>query len=111
MRRRVERGSATLLVVSMTAVLLLVGVALAGVAGIVHAHRSAQAAADLVALAAASQSGAGCGTAADVARANGAVLVACDRTGREATVRVRVPGPRLLGHRVDPTARARAGPG
>jgi secretion/DNA translocation related TadE-like protein len=111
MRLRSERGSASLLVVSMTAVLLFVGVALAGVAGIVRAHRSAQAAADLAALAAAAPGGSGCATAAAVARANGAVLVSCALAGQEARVSVRAPGPVLVGRQVGLTAEARAGPG
>ena len=110
MRSRAERGPASLLVVSMTAVLLFVGIALAGVAGIVRAHRSAQAAADLAALAAASPGGRGCPAAAAVAEANRAVLVTCAVTGPEARVVVRADGPSLAGRQVELMAEARAGP-
>lgn len=111
---RPERGSASLLVVTAMAILVFVGVALAGVAAIVSTHRSAQAAADLAALAAAGTAASGghaCAKAGEVARANGAAMLACELTGREALVTVRVAGPRLVGRRVDLTTEARAGPG
>ena len=50
-RRADQRGSATLLVLAMAGVLLLVGSALGVVAAMVRAHRVAQSAADLAALA------------------------------------------------------------
>lgn len=109
--RGTERGSASLLVVAMVGVLLTVALGLTGVAGIIGSHRSAQAAADLAALAAASPAGAGCASAAEVAAANDAHVVTCERAGREARVRVGVRGPRLLGRAVEVTAEARAGPG
>jgi secretion/DNA translocation related TadE-like protein len=109
---RDERGAATLLVLAGVTVVLFVGVALAGVAGVVHAHRVAQAAADLTALAAAGASGSGCAGAAEVAVANGAVLVGClEEPGARVRVSVRVSGPALAGRPVDVVAEARAGPG
>jgi uncharacterized membrane protein len=53
---RGERGAATILVIAMAGVLLLVGSALGVVQAMVVAHRRAQAAADLAALAGASAS-------------------------------------------------------
>lgn len=111
---REDRGAATLLVVATAAVLLFVGVALAGVAAIVRTHRTAQAAADLTALAAAATASSGgpvCARAAEVARANGGELVGCEPTGSQVVVAVRVAGPRLVGRRFAAVARARAGPG
>lgn len=109
-----ERGAATVLVVACLGLLLLVGCALAVVAAMVTAHRSAQAAADLAALA-----GAGavqdardpCAAAAAVAADNGARLVRCSVAGDDVTVEVEVTGPRWLGQPHDLAARARAGPG
>lgn len=80
-----ERGSAGVWVLALSGVLLLAGTAsvLAGMA-IIGRHE-AGAAADLAALAAASQSLSGaeaaCGLAAEIARANEAQLQACDLTG------------------------------
>ena len=54
-----ERGSATLLAVAMIGVLVLVGAALGVVGAMVHAHRVAQSAADLAALAGAEARGRG----------------------------------------------------
>jgi secretion/DNA translocation related TadE-like protein len=108
-----ERGSATLLVVGCGAVLLLLGCALGVVAALVTAHRVAQAAADLAALAAAGALGRGgdpCAAGADLAAANGARLTGCRVRGREVTLRVVVTGPRWLGQTGDLVAEARAGP-
>ncbi len=110
---RSERGAATLLVVAMAGVLLLVGTALGVVVAMVAAHRQAQSASDLAALAAAVSAGRGvdgCDTAQVVARANGASLINCTLVGTDATVTVRVPGPRLLGQAADFSATAHAGP-
>lgn len=108
-----ERGSASLFAVSCLAVLLLLGAALGVVAAMVHAHRVAQSAADLAALAAAGAVGDGdpCAAGADVAAANGARLVTCAVDGREVRVQVSVSGPRWLGQTGDLAAEARAGPG
>ncbi len=74
-RRRTQEGSATLLVVAMAAVLLLLGSALGVVTAMVAAHRVAQSAADLAALAGArglATGREGCAAATQVAVANGA---------------------------------------
>jgi secretion/DNA translocation related TadE-like protein len=109
-----ERGAATVLVTACLGVLLLIGCALAVVAAIVTAHRAAQAAADLAALAgatAARDGGDPCSAAGAVAADNGGRLVGCDVDGADVTVRVEVPGPHWLGQPYDLTAAARAGPG
>jgi secretion/DNA translocation related TadE-like protein len=102
------------LVTACLGVLLLVGCALAVVAAMVSAHRAAQAAADLAALAGAMASRDGgdpCSAAGSVAADNGGRLVGCDVDGAEVTVLVEVPGPHWLGQTHDLTAAARAGPG
>jgi secretion/DNA translocation related TadE-like protein len=111
--RRGEAGAATLLVVALAGVLLLVGAALAVVGAMVAAHRQAQAAADLTALAgatAAARGGDACQYARVVARLNDATVVACAVDGSVVTVQVRVTGPHWLGQTADLEARARAGP-
>ena len=110
---RDERGAVTLLAVSCLAVLLLLGAALGVVAAMVRAHRMAQSAADLAALAAAGAVVAGdpCAAGAAVATANDARLESCMVEGRDVTVRVLVTGPRWLGQTGDLAAEARAGPG
>lgn len=108
-----DRGSATVPAVAFLGVLLLLGVALGAVAAVVVAHRAAQSAADLAALAAATalaDGGDGCGAAASVAVANGAEVTRCVLAGQEARVSVRVVGPRWRVLDVDPEAEARAGP-
>jgi secretion/DNA translocation related TadE-like protein len=111
--RSAERGAATVLVVAMAGVLLMVGAAL-GVAGaMVVAHRRAQAAADLAALAGAealAQGNDGCVRAAGVAAANGASLTSCVPAGADVQVAVTVTGPHGLGQAADLAAEARAGP-
>jgi secretion/DNA translocation related TadE-like protein len=109
-----QRGAATVFAVACLAVLLLIGSALGVVAALVRAHRAAQAAADLGALAAATSLARGrdpCGEAAVIAAANGAALISCEIQGRDALVTVGVEGPRWLGQIGDLTAEARAGPG
>lgn len=108
-----ERGAATLLAVACLGVLVLVGAALGVVAAMVHAHREAQSAADLAALAAASalaQGRDGCSAARHIAAANRARLDGCQIEGREVIVEVTVTGPRWLRQTEDLRARARAGP-
>ena len=109
-----ERGSVSLFVVACLGLLLLVGAALGVVAALVLAHRQAQAAADLAALAvatAASRGADACAAGVVIAEANGARLTSCALAGRTSTVRVVVAGPRWLGQRADLEAAARAGPG
>jgi secretion/DNA translocation related TadE-like protein len=111
---RGQRGAATLLAVALMSVLLLVGAALGVVAAMVWAHRAAQSAADLSALAGAADLQEGedaCSTAARIAGANHAGLTSCRVQGEEVLVEVRVGGPRWLGQEADLSARARAGPG
>lgn len=111
---RDEHGSATPLVVALVGVLLLVGVAAAFVVATAAAHRRAQAAADLAALAGAMslQRGAdACAAAADVARRNGADEVTCRVSGQDVLVTARLAGPRFAGHGWRLVGRARAGPG
>lgn len=114
MSGRGERGSATLFAVSCLALLLVVGAALGVVAAMVRAHRTAQAAADLAALAAADAVGSGrdpCSAGAAVAAANGARLTTCRPDGRTVAVVATAAGPRWLGQVADLSAQARAGPG
>lgn len=113
MRSSPERGAATVLVTACLGVLLLIGCALAVVAAMVTAHRSAQAAADLAALAgavAARDGGDPCAAARAVAADNGAALTRCAPVGAVIIVEVEVAGPRSLGQVHDLTAAARAGP-
>jgi secretion/DNA translocation related TadE-like protein len=101
-------------VIACLAVLLLLGAALGVVASMVRAHRTAQSAADLAALAAAAAVVDGrepCLAGSRIAVANGARLTGCTLAGRAATVRVLVPGPHWLGQLADLEAEARAGPG
>ncbi|WP_435771285.1 Rv3654c family TadE-like protein [Nocardioides sp. SYSU DS0651] len=109
-----ERGAATVLVVALAGVLLLVGAAAGVVAAIMVAHRQAQSAADLAALAGATalsdRTGDPCAAAGDVAAANGASLDSCAVDGEDVLVSVVVRGPRWLGQDDDLVGRARAGP-
>jgi secretion/DNA translocation related TadE-like protein len=110
---RTERGSATLFAVACLAVLVLVAAALGVVAAMVRAHRIAQSAADLAALAVADAVRSGrdpCAAGRSVAEANRALLVSCDLDGADALVTVTVAGPHWLGQVADLSARARAGP-
>lgn len=114
MTRRPERGAATVLVLALTALLLLVGLAATGVAAVVVSHRSTQSAADLAALAGAQAAGRGvdpCGAAASVARDNGAELTGCELLGRDVLVSVRRTARPGFGLTFELDARARAGPG
>jgi secretion/DNA translocation related TadE-like protein len=112
-RARGERGAASLFAVACLSVLLMVGAALGVVAAMVHAHRAAQSAADLAALAAAAEvadGGDACAVAGRIAAANGAGLEVCEVSGRDVLVTVTVDGPRWLGQSGDLAAAARAGP-
>lgn len=113
MTERSEQGSATVLAVAFLGVLSLVAAALGVVGAMVNAHRVAQSAADLAALAgavAAGRGGSPCDAAARVAVANGASVTACLVDGREVRVEVTVDGPHWLGQPHDLVAEARAGP-
>jgi secretion/DNA translocation related TadE-like protein len=111
---RGQGGAASLLAVALLSVLLLVGAALGVVAAVVWAHRTAQAAADLSALAGAAElqeGGDACLAARRIAGANHASLTSCRLQGEEVMVEVMVTGPRWLGQDEDLSASARAGPG
>lgn len=111
---RDEAGAATVFALAALALVLVVGLAGSVVGGVVLAHRRAGAAADLAALAAAQGAQAGrdpCAQADRVAAANGANLTGCSVDGWDATVEVRVSGPRVFGRSATLPARARAGPG
>lgn len=111
---RDERGSASMLVVVHLTVLVLLGCALAAVAGLVVDQRRAQSAADLAALAGATslaRGADGCAAAGSSAAANDARLTGCTVSGRDVRVEVSVPGPRWLGRTPSLVGRARAGPG
>jgi secretion/DNA translocation related TadE-like protein len=113
-RRRGQGGSITVLAVAMAAVLLFVGGGLAMAVGLVSAHRSAESAADLAALAGArglEVAGDGCAAASRIAAANEARLTSCHVDGRDVVVSVTVSGPQWLGLHADLAAEARAGPG
>ena len=114
MSRWGQRGSAIPFAVACLGVLLMLGGAGGVVGALVAGHRSAQAAADLAALAgaAALQSGADpCAAAARTAHRNGAELATCRPVGDALSVVTRVEGPRWLGWHADLRAEARAGPG
>jgi secretion/DNA translocation related TadE-like protein len=110
--RRPERGSATPFAIACLGLLVLLAAALGVTAAMVRAHRQAQAAADLAALAAAGSVGEGdpCVAGAGVAAANGARITSCTVAGREVTIRVEVEGPHWLGQEADLAGEARAGP-
>jgi secretion/DNA translocation related TadE-like protein len=108
-----ERGAATLLVLAMAGILVFLAVALVEVAAAFVAHRSAQSAADLAALAGARglvEGRDGCATAAEIAAANHAHVTSCLVSGSAVEVAVEVAGPRWLGRPTSLVGRARAGP-
>lgn len=110
---RDQQGSATVLVVAVSGVVLLVGAALGVVVALVVAHRVAQSGADLAALAGAQAAGRGsdgCSAAGEVAVANRVRLTGCRAHGRVVEVTVSASGPRWLGQTADLSAIARAGP-
>ena len=110
---RGDSGSASLLVVALTGVVLLLGLAGAFLTATGAAHRRAQSAADLAALAGATagqRGGDACAVAAQVADHNGARSAACRVEGDDVVVRVSLVGPEFLGHSWELVGRARAGP-
>lgn len=109
-----ERGAAVVFVAGSVALLLAIGAGLGAAAGLVAAHRQAQSAADLAALAGAQSQQLGldgCAFAAELATANGGRLQSCSASIDGLSVEVEVSGPHWLGLAHDPVARARAGPG
>jgi secretion/DNA translocation related TadE-like protein len=112
-RRRTERASATLFAVAVVGVLVLVGAALGVVGAMVRAHRLAQSAADLAALAGAEALARGadaCAAATGIAEANDASVDSCAVDGFDVRLQVTVAGPHWLGQQHDLSAQARAGP-
>ena len=113
MRPRTQHGSATLFAVAVIGLLALVGAALGVVGAMVHAHRVAQSAADLAALAGArsvARGEDGCAAAAAIAEANGATIDQCAVDGFDVRLRVTAAGPHWLAQHHDLSAEARAGP-
>ncbi len=112
-RRGDEGGAGSVLAVAMMGLLVTVTIAAAGVVGVIAAHRTAQAAADLAALAGASalqDGGDACGQAAAVADRNRAELDGCEIDGWNVSVVVTANTARLPGGVLDLRARGRAGP-
>lgn len=110
---RDQRGSASLLVVTLSGVVLLLGLAAAFLTATAAGHRRAQSAADLAALAgavSATEGGDPCAAAASVAGRNGARVTACSPVGPDLLVTVSVDGPEFLGQSWQLEGRARAGP-
>jgi secretion/DNA translocation related TadE-like protein len=108
-----ERGAGSVLAVAMMGLLVTVTIAAAGVVGVIATHRTAQAAADLAALAGAAalqDGGDACAQAATVAGRNRAQLNGCDVDGWNVTVVVTANTARLPGGVLDLRARGRAGP-
>jgi secretion/DNA translocation related TadE-like protein len=111
-----ERGSATLLAVAIIGILLLLGMAANLVVAAAAAHRAAQAAADLAALAGAQawqvqrDATQACAAAATVAHDNRAGMTVCRVEGDDVLTVVQVDGPSLFGQTFEITGRARAGP-
>lgn len=111
-RRRDERGVAVVVAIGVIAVLVLVAAVGAGVVALVVAHRRAQVAADLAALAgaAALQRGADpCAAAEGIAGRQDALLTGCVVEGSDVVVATAVRVDPALGGTELP-ARARAGP-
>ena len=113
-----EDGAAIIWALALVNLLLLTGLAVAGVTAQVVARQRAAAVADIAALVAAQADGSGCAHASDSARANAMELTACVTDGADVVVTVAAPAPavvaRLLGLLGRPaasvTASARAGP-
>jgi secretion/DNA translocation related TadE-like protein len=114
-RRRAtdQRGSAAVLVVGLTGVLVTVTLLVAAVGGVVADQRRVEAAADLAALAGAGavQAGRdGCVAARETAGRNGGALRTCALDGDVVTVEVGRDSQVALGRRLALVGRARAGP-
>ncbi|WP_110207436.1 Rv3654c family TadE-like protein [Nocardioides daejeonensis] len=112
-----ERGAASLLALAFVGVIVMIGMGAHLVVAVAAAHRAAQGAADLTALAGADRwqreadPASACAAASAVAASNGAALLSCEVRGEDLRVLVRVEGPRMFGHAFEITGRARAGPG
>jgi secretion/DNA translocation related TadE-like protein len=113
-RRPDQAGSATVLVIAVAGLVVFLAAALGVVAAMVHAHRVAQSAADLAALAGArglALGHDGCDDARAIAAANATRLTSCRTSGATILVGVAASGPRWFGQSADLGAQARAGPG
>ena len=111
-RRRDDRGAAVVVAMALTALLVFVAAISVGTVAIVLAHRRAQTAADLAALAAAAalQRGAdACAAATTIAGRHDATVTGCTVEGPTVLVATTVALPTALGGAGVP-ARARAGP-
>jgi len=111
-RSRDESGAAVVVAISLVAVLVFVAAISAGTVGIVLAHRRAQAAADLAALAAAGalqRGGDPCAAAAMIAGRHDAEVTRCTVDAPSVVVATAVALPAALGGSHLP-AQARAGP-
>lgn len=110
-RRRIEEaGVASVLVLTLACALVAIAWGAVSLVALLIAHREAQNAADLAALAAAghvADGEDGCSLAATVATANKASLVSCEVEGSTVVVEVQV---RVAGRVAEVHARARAGP-
>jgi len=104
-----ERGAVTMVGVALLSLLLFVTGTLAWIGALVVAHRRAQSAADLAALAGTARAGS-CAAAAAVAARNQATMQDCRVEGAHLWVTVSVAAPSLLGHHPEVVARAHAGP-
>ena len=110
--RRNQHGVATVFGLAMIALLVFVAAVGVGVNALITAHRGAQGAADLAALAGASAQVDGrdpCGVAAHIASANHAQLTSCTLGSASVAVQVSVKTMRLFGESHQLRARARAG--
>ena len=110
-----ERGSATVLVLALSTVVVLVGAVLATLGSVGVARHRAASVADLAALAAASRAlqgpGPACEAARQVATSADATLTDCRLVGAVADVTAEIRPPGRVGNFGTATARARAGPG
>ncbi len=112
-RPRNDEGAATVWAAGLLLLVTFVALALAGVGGVLVAHRQSQAAADLAALAAAGalqDGGDACGIAAAIAARNGATLVDCRQEGDDVVVTTRVTAEGVPAGPWHLDGRARAGP-
>ncbi len=108
-----DDGVASFVAVTLIGLLVLIGLAANFVVATAAAHRGAQAAADLAALAGAvtvQSGGIPCVVAAEVATANHVSVTSCHLDGDHVVLAVRSDGPQLFGHRFEVSGRARAGP-
>jgi secretion/DNA translocation related TadE-like protein len=109
-----DRGSGSIWLLAMAALVTMAGVLAAGVAGAITVRHRAAAAADLAALAAAGTvavGGPACPVARRVAHANGAALAECHINGLVVSVTTTVtPSGWLGGFGISSVRSARAGP-